>query len=67
MILLQIFTTCLSIFNRMSQFMRKLKKKMSGMEPKMKTTIIAKIRITIISSHQGVDTSSWEAAEEITK
>ena len=49
----------------MSQYMRKLRRKMSGMEPKMKTITMTKIRATLILSHPGTVINNLEVAEGI--
>lgn len=67
MISWQTFTLYSQIFRVMNRFMRKLKRKMSGMADKMKITTITRTKAITILRHRGQVISSLEVAEEITR
>ena len=70
MILLLIFIICNQSRRQMTQYMKKMRRKMIGTKHlglrKIAITII-KIRITRILSRPGMDINSWEVLEETTK
>ena len=59
MILWQVFTSCNQIFRKMSLSTKKSTRKTTGMNVKMKTTTITRIKTRLISKAQGTVINSW--------